>query len=49
VESDLEDETTTREVLDFEGVENGRNVVIAELDIDDGTDNGLDVTDTSAG
>ena len=39
--SDLEDETTTVEVDDLERVEDGREVFTLELDVDDGTDDGL--------
>ena len=45
--SDLEDETTTVEVLDFESVEDRRQVLRLELNIHDGTNNRLDVTDSS--
>ena len=41
VGSDLEDETTTVEVDDLEGVEDGGKVFGLELDVDDGTDDGL--------
>jgi hypothetical protein len=41
VRGDFENETTTVEVLDLEGVENGREVVGLELNIDDGTNDGL--------
>ena len=47
VSGDLEDETTAVEVLDLEGVENGGKVVSLELDIDDGTNDSLDLTDGS--
>jgi len=42
---DLENETTTGEVLDLEGVEDGGKVVGFELHVDDGTNDGLDDTD----
>ena len=41
VGSDLEDETTTVEVDDLERVEDGREVFTLELDVDDGTNDGL--------
>ena len=41
VSGDLEDETTTVEVNDLESVENGGKVLGLELDVDDGTDDGL--------
>ena len=41
VGSDLEDETTTVEVNDLERVENGRKSLSLELNIDDGTNDGL--------
>lgn len=45
VSSDLEDETATVEVLDFESIENRRKVLSLELDVDDGTNNCFDVSD----
>jgi hypothetical protein len=47
VGGDLEDETTTVEVLDLESVEDRRQVLGLELNIYDGTDDRLDVTDSS--
>ena len=44
VSRDLKDKTTTMVVLDFERVENGRERLGVELNIDDGTDDSLDVT-----
>jgi len=44
VRGNFEDETTTAEVLDLEGVKNRREVVRVELDIYDGTNDGFDVT-----
>ena len=41
VGSDLEDETTTVEVDDLEGVEDGGEVFGLELNVDDSTDDGL--------
>ena len=46
---DLEDETTAVEVLDLEGVENGREVVRLELHVNDGTNDGLDGADGCLG
>ena len=43
VSSDLKDETTTVEVLDFESVEDGRQVIGLELYIYDCTNNSFDV------
>jgi hypothetical protein len=45
VRSNLENETTTVEDLDFEGVENGGKCVSLELNINDGTNDGLDGSD----
>jgi hypothetical protein len=42
----LENEPTTMEVLDFERVQNRREVLAVKLDIDDGTDNSLDRSDS---
>jgi hypothetical protein len=39
---DLEDELTTMEVLDVKGVQDGREGLRVKLDIDDGTNDGLD-------
>jgi len=47
VSSDLEDETTAMEVLDFKSIENGWQVLGLELNIHDGTDDRLNVTDSS--
>lgn len=44
VRSDLEDETATVEVLDLERVQDGGERVGIELDVDDGTNDGLDDT-----
>lgn len=41
VSGNLEDKTTTLEVNHFEGVENGRQVLSLELNIDDSTDDSL--------
>lgn len=38
---DLKNETTTAEILDLEGVQDRREVVSVELDVDDGTNDGL--------
>ena len=48
VSSDLEDETTTVEVLDLKSIENGRKVLSLELDIDDGTNDCFDVSGRSS-
>lgn len=40
----LEDETTTVEVLNLKGIENLGEVFSVELDVNDSTDDGLDVT-----
>ena len=45
VSGDLEDETTTVEVLDLESVENGGKVLSLELHVNNGTDDGLYVAD----
>ena len=37
----LENETAAREVLDLQGIENGRKVVSFKLDVNDGTNDGL--------
>jgi hypothetical protein len=37
---DFENKTSARVVLDFKGVQNGRQVVLLELDIDNGTNDG---------
>jgi len=42
--SNLEDETTSVEVLNFESVQDRREILRLELHIDDGTDDGLDGT-----
>jgi len=47
VSSDLEDETATTKVLDFESVENRWQVLCLELNIYDGTDDRLDLADGS--
>lgn len=39
--SDLEDKTTTTEVLNLQGVKNWRKVVGVELNVDDGTNDGF--------
>lgn len=44
---DLQNEATTVEILDFEGVKDGREVVGVELDIDDGTNDGFYVTNSA--
>lgn len=44
---DFENESVL-ESLDFEGVENGREVLSVELNIDDGTNNGFDGSDGSS-
>lgn len=44
VGSDLENETTTVEVLNLKGVQDRREAVRVELDVDDGTNDGLDDT-----
>ena len=41
VSSDLEDETTTVEVLDLKGIENGGKVFRLKLHVDDGTNDRL--------
>ena len=52
---DLENETTvgwlglTLGKLDVEGVENGRQVVAVKVDIDDGTNDSLDLTNGALG
>ena len=46
---DLENEAATREVLDLEGVQDGREVVRVKLDVDDGTNDGLDGADIALG
>ena len=45
--SDLEDETTAVEVLDFKSIENRWQIVGLELNIHDGTDDGLDMPASS--
>ena len=47
VSSDLEDETTTVEVLNFKSVEDRWQVLGLELNIHDGTDDRLDMTNSS--
>ena len=47
--SDLQNKTTTLEVNDLERVENGREVLSLELDIDDGTNDGLDRANVGLG
>ena len=47
VSGNLEDKTTTMEVLDFKSVEDGWQVLGLELYIYNGTDDRLDVTDSS--
>ena len=47
VSRDLEDETATMEILDFESVEDRWQVLGLELNIYDGTDDRLDVTNSS--
>lgn len=42
--SDFEDEATTVEILDLEGIENGGEGARIELDVDDGTDDCFYVT-----
>ena len=49
VRGNLEDEATAVEVLDLERVENGRQVVRLELDVDDGTNDRLDRTNDRLG
>ena len=49
VSRDLEDETAAMEVLDLERVENGREVLRLELNIDDGTNDSLDLADGGLG
>jgi hypothetical protein len=49
VRGNLEDETTTVEVLDLEGVENGREVIGVELDVDNGTNDCLDLASDALG
>jgi len=44
VGGDFEDETATVEVLDFEGVKDWGKGFSVELDVDNGTDDGLDGT-----
>jgi hypothetical protein len=44
VGGDFKDETATVEVLDFEGVKDWGKVFSVELDVDNGTDDGLDGT-----
>ncbi len=44
VGSNLEDKTTAVEVLDLESIENGGKVLAVELHVDDGTNDGFDVT-----
>lgn len=39
---DFEDETTAGKVLHLKGVEDGGQVLRLELNVDDGTDDGLD-------
>jgi len=46
---DLEDETTAGEVLDFEGVQDGGKAVAVELNVDDGTNDGLDTSNIGLG
>ncbi len=47
---DLENETTaTLDILDLEGVEDGGELLGVELDVDDGTDDGLDGTGLALG
>ena len=46
VSSDLEDETTTVEVLDLEGVQDGREILGLELHVNDSTNDGLDVSES---
>lgn len=45
VGGDLKDEATAMEVLDLKGVEDGREVVGVELNVDDGTNNGFHGSD----
>jgi len=47
VSGNFEDQTTTMEVLDFESVEDRWQVLGLELNIHDGTDDRLDMTDSS--
>ena len=49
VSGDLEDETSAVVVLDLERIENGREVLSLELDVDDGTNDGLDSADVGLG
>lgn len=46
VRRDLEDETTTVEILDLKGVEDRGKVVGVELNVDDGTNDGLHRTNS---
>ena len=46
---DLENEAAAGEVLDLEGVQDGREVVRVKLDVDDGTNDGLDGADIALG
>jgi hypothetical protein len=43
VGSDFKNKATTREVLDLEGIENWREVIRLELDVDNGTNDSLDM------
>ena len=45
VGGNLENETTAMEVLDLKGVENGREAVVVELNINDGTNDSLHSSD----
>jgi hypothetical protein len=47
VGSDLKDEATATEVLDFKGIKDRRQGISLKLDVDDSTDNRLDVTNNS--
>ena len=44
---DLKNKATTAEAFDLECIENRRQVVTLELNVDNGTNDGLDMTDSS--
>jgi hypothetical protein len=47
VRGDFKDEAAATVVLDFEGIKNWRQVIGFKLDIDDSTNNCLDMTNNS--
>jgi hypothetical protein len=47
VGSDFKDEAAATEVLDFKGIENWRQVISLELNIDDSTNDRFDLADNS--